>query len=420
MKKRIVVLGAGFAGLWSAVGAARKAAELGMEGDVDITVVNRTPYHNIRVRNYESDLSEVCVPLDSVLGPVGVSLRLGDVTAIDAAAGRVTVRPGDGGRTLDLAYDRLVLALGSELVRPPIPGLSAHGFDVDTYDAAIRLDRHIKQLGSRPPAPGRFTAVIVGAGLTGIEVATEMPARLHAARPAGAADEPVKVILADRLPHVGSDMGPNARPVIEDALRQLGIATRLDVTVAAIDASGLVLSSGERIDAATVVWCGGMRASPLTAALPAERDAVGRLLVDAHLRVRGLPDVFAAGDVARVMVEDGHPSMMSCQHGRTMGRYAGHNVAADLLGDVPIPVDFPGYVTCLDLGPQGALFTRGWDRQVAMTGATAKATKRMINCELVPPPRSARAEDILAAAAPVAPRPAAVAGGGARPATDPA
>jgi NADH dehydrogenase len=410
MKKRVVVLGAGFAGLWSALGAARKAAELGVAGDIDITVVNRTPYHNIRVRNYESDLRDVCIPLETVLGPVGVHLLLGEVTAIGSDERQVTVKSSDGGRTLDLPYDRLVLALGSELVRPPISGLAERGFDVDTYEAALRLDRHIKQLGSRPSAPGRFTAMIIGAGLTGIEVATEMPARLQAARPAGAADEPVNVILADRLPHVGSDMGEHARPVIEDALRRLDIQTRLNVTAACIDESGVVLNSDERIDAATVIWCGGMRPSPLTAGLPAERDGLGRLVVDEHLRVRGLPTVFAAGDVAQVMVDEGHPSVMSCQHGRTMGRYAGHNVVADLLGHELIPVDFLSYTTCLDLGPQDALFTRGWDRQVATTGATAKATKRMINCELVPPPRSNRPEDILAAAAPVIARPPAMGG----------
>jgi NADH:ubiquinone reductase (H+-translocating) len=401
MKKRILVLGAGFAGLWSAVGAARKAAELGVN-DIDITVVNRTPYHNIRVRNYEADLSDVCIPLDTVLGPVGVHLVLGDVTAIDVAGRQVSVKSPDGARTL--AYDRLVLALGSELVRPPLPGLAEHGFDVDTYEAALRLDRHIKQLGSRPPAPGRFTAVVMGAGLAGLEVATELPPRLHAARPSGA--EPVNVILADRRPHVGSTMGEHARPVIEDALRRLDIGTRLNVTAISIDANGVVLNSGERIDAATVIWCGGMRASPLMAGLPGERDGLGRLDVDEYFRVRGLAGVFAAGDVARVMADADHPSVMSCQHGRTMGRYAGHNVVADLCGDALLPVDFPGYVTCLDLGPQNALFTRGWDRQVATTGAAAKATKRMINCELIPPPRSGRREDILAAAAPVLPRPA--------------
>jgi NADH:ubiquinone reductase (H+-translocating) len=398
MTRRILVLGAGFAGLWSAVGAARTAAAAGASGDIEITVVNRTPYHNIRVRNYESDLSDVCVPLGTVLSPIGVRVALGDVTAVDTAAHQVQIATTTGERRL--AYDRLVLALGSELVRPPIPGIG-HTFDVDTYAAATRLDAHIRRLATQPALPGRFTAVIVGAGLTGIEVATEMPVRLAAARAPAPAGEPVRVILADRHPYVGSDMGEHARPVIEDALSRLGIETRLNVTVEQIDENDLLLSSGERIAAATVVWCGGLRANPLPNGLTAARDELGRLLVDDYLRCPDLADVFAAGDIARVMLDGTHASVMSCQHGRPMGRYAGHNASADLLGEPLLPLRIDWYTTILDLGPCGAVYTRGWDRQVIATGATAKATKRMINGERIYPPRSQRPEDILAAAAPV-------------------
>ncbi len=70
---RILVLGAGFAGLWAAAGAARKLEEIGAgPGEVDILVVDGNPYHNIRVRNYESDLSTAAIPLGDVLDPIGV------------------------------------------------------------------------------------------------------------------------------------------------------------------------------------------------------------------------------------------------------------------------------------------------------------------------------------------------------------
>lgn len=81
---RILVLGGGFAGLWSAVGAARMLDELGLGSEeVAITLVNADPYHCIRVRNYEADLSPVRVPLDDVLGPVGVQRVEGQVIGID-------------------------------------------------------------------------------------------------------------------------------------------------------------------------------------------------------------------------------------------------------------------------------------------------------------------------------------------------
>ena len=121
---RILVLGSGFAGLWAAVGAARKLAELGIpRGQVEILVVDRNPYHGIRVRNYEPDLGNVAIPLPEVLDPIGVKHLTAEVEAIDVARQQVIVAGPRGQESL--AYDRLVLALGSQLVRPPVPGLAA-------------------------------------------------------------------------------------------------------------------------------------------------------------------------------------------------------------------------------------------------------------------------------------------------------
>ena len=127
---RIVVLGAGFAGLWAAIGAARKRDEIGANSDIEIRVVDRNPYHNIRVRNYEVDLSEVALPLAQLLDPIGVSHGIGEVEAIDPGRRAISLVTRSGEETL--SYDRLVLALGSEVMRPDIPGLADHGFDVDT------------------------------------------------------------------------------------------------------------------------------------------------------------------------------------------------------------------------------------------------------------------------------------------------
>jgi NADH:ubiquinone reductase (H+-translocating) len=93
--------------------------------------------------------------------------------------------------------------------------------------------------------------------------------------------------------------------------------------------------------------------------------------------------------------------VMSCQHSRPMGRYAGHNAAADLLGKPLLPLHIGWYTTILDLGPWGAVYTNGWDRHVIATGPAAKVTKQTINCQRIYPPRTKKREDILAAAAPV-------------------
>jgi NADH:quinone reductase (non-electrogenic) len=167
-----------------------------------------------------------------------------------------------------------------------------------------------------------------------------------------------------------------------------------------MDKDGLTLSTGETLAASTVVWCAGMRANPLTADLGVARDRLGRVLVDDYLRVIGLRGVFAAGDVAAAKVDDTHMSVMSCQHGRPMGRFAGYNVIGDLLGKPTLPLRIPWYVTVLDLGPAGAVYTEGWDRQVIASGPEAKATKRAINGRRIYPPLDGNREEILAAAAP--------------------
>lgn len=399
--KRIVVLGGGFAGLWAAVGAARKLDELKIPPDeVAVTLVNRDAYHAIRVRNYEADLTGIRVPLAQVLGPIGVESVEGRVRDIDVNERQVVVDVGDGPAQV-LRYDRLVFALGSVLARPAIPGLAQHGFDVDTFDGAARLDAHLRRLGSHASPSDPATVVVVGAGLTGIEVASEMPDRLRALLAQHDRRATCRVILVDRNAHVGSDMGASALPVIEQALDALGIERRLQADVVAVTASNVELSSGESIATQTVIWTAGMRAHPLAARLPVAHDRLGRIPVDEAMRVIGVPRVFAAGDAAVALLGDGAPSVMSCQHGRPMGRYAGHNVVCDLLGLPLLPLELRWYVTVLDLGAWGALYTEGRERRVAAIGAQAKQTKRMINCERIYPPLSGDRAEILAAAAPI-------------------
>ncbi|HEY5844315.1 MAG TPA: FAD-dependent oxidoreductase, partial [Mycobacterium sp.] len=216
-RRRILVLGSGFAGLWAALGAARRRNELGApEGSVAITVISSQPFHDIRVRNYEADLSACRIPLTDVLDPAGVVHIAAEVTAIDTTARSVTVS-GDRGT---YSYDRLVVALGSRVAKPDLPGLREFGFDVDTYDGAMRLQRHLARVADGGPDRAAATAVVVGAGLTGIETACELPGMLAKVF-AGRNVEP-RVVLIDHNPHVGSDMGESARPVIEVALFENG------------------------------------------------------------------------------------------------------------------------------------------------------------------------------------------------------
>jgi len=392
---RLVIIGAGFAGMYAALSAARLRDIQGARPDeLEIALVAPEPTLVVRPRLYEPKPETLTAPLLDLLEAIDVVYVQGSAETIDTESRMVRIATEKGTRKT-LPYDRLVVAAGSRLFRPNIPGLAEHGFSVDSLDDAIALDKHLHALADRPAINGRDTVVVAGGGFTGIEAATEMPARL---REILGKNAKTSVIIVDRSKAIAPDMGEGPRSVIEDALRKLGVETRLGACVASLDESGVTLTSGERIESETVIWAAGIRAAPLTAQIPAERDNFGRLLVDRDLRVPGVEGVFATGDAARAASDDaGNYALMSCQHATRMGAFAGNNAAAELLGIPTKPYHQEGYVTCLDLGEAGALFTHGWERKVAMVGDVAKKTKQEINTVWIYPPKAERAAALASA-----------------------
>ncbi len=395
MSKRILIVGAGFAGMWSALSAARLIDEAG-RADVEVTLIAPDPHLHVRPRLYEEGPENMKAPLTEIFDTVGVKFVQGTVGQIHTDRREVTGRDAQG-HAFTMAYDRLVLATGSKLFRPEIAGLAEHAFSVDQIDEAVALETHIRNLVQQPDTPARNTVVVAGGGFTGIETAAEMPARLRAVL---GEDTQVRVVVVERNEAIGPDLGPGPRPVIETALRDLGVTWLLGQGVTAVDANGVTTADGTRIESKTVIWTAGVRASALTAQIPAQRDAAGRLYVDSNLAVEAVPGVYATGDVASAATDDeGNRTLMSCQHAMNLGRSAGHNAAADLLGLETIAYSQPKYVTCLDLGPWGAVYTEGWEREVKMSGQEAKQLKQRINTEWIYPPRADR-DEVLAAADP--------------------
>lgn len=391
--KDILIVGAGFGGVWGALSAARLLDKYDCDY-VHIILLAPQPELRIRPRFYEPEVHRMFAPLEDLFDTVGIRFIMGTANRIDEQAQTVGYID-ETGQQAELHYDRLVLATGSQLVRPNVPGLDTHAFDVDQIESAVRLENHLRSLKDRPCSAARNTVVVAGGGFTGIETATEMPARLKAVL---GDDQDIQVIVVDRGPQIGAALGDGIRPSIIEASRHLGIEWVLNATVAAVDENGVTLADGRRIEAATVIWTVGFRASPLTEQLTSVRDAQGRLHVDEHLKVFGQDKVFAAGDVAYAATDDlGNFAVMSCQHAISLGRHAGNNAAADLLGVLPTPYRQPRYVICLDLGAWGAVFTEGWDRQLKLVKQEAKELKTQINTLWIYPPAADRATALAAA-----------------------
>lgn len=398
MKQHILVIGAGFGGLWTALSATR-LFDMHGHNDVEVTVLAPQAELRVRPRFYEPNAHQLAAPIGELLDCVGVKFIKGAAETIDVAHKRVGYIDAAGVEQ-SCSYDKLVLATGSRLAIPPTSGAAEHAFDVDQIEQAVRLENHLKSLASLPDSKARNTVVVAGGGFTGIETATEMTSRLRAILGEKA---DIDVIIVDRGNKIGGSMGEEIALSIEEASIATGVKWHLKASVDSVDARGVNLSDGERIDAMTVVWTTGVRASALTEQIPAERDHLGRLHVDSHLKVIGQDDIFATGDVAYAASDEiGNHALMTCQHAIMLGRYAGNNVAAQILGVDGFAYSQPKYVTCLDLGAWGAVYTEGWDREVKLVRQEAKELKTQINTVWIYPPAANR-EAAWAAADPLIP-----------------
>ncbi|OAA72019.1 Pyridine nucleotide-disulfide oxidoreductase, NAD-binding domain protein [Akanthomyces lecanii RCEF 1005] len=390
MSKRIVIIGTGFSGLWSALSAKRLLQLHDKAKDVEVVVVAPKPTLVVRPRLYESNPSAMAHDLGPLLQATDIQFIEGVVEVIDTSKKTINYT-SETTMVTALGYDRLVLAAGSSVVHPKgVEGVSEYAFDIDSIASASKLDLHLKNREGLPPSAARDTVVVCGAGFTGIELATELPSRLGSS---------VRVVLVDGSDEVGSQLGPGPRPAIIKALRELEIEVKLRSGIASIDKTGVTLRSGERIDTMTAIWTAGVRATHLTQQLSEKRDSLGRICVDATLCAPSTRDVFVTGDAAHVLADPaGKLALMCCQHALLLGRVAGYNAAADLIDEPKVNYSQKAYNCCLDLGGYGAVIGRGWERDIMLEGDLAKRVKKYINGTLIYPPTDAA--EALAAADP--------------------
>ena len=377
--ERIVIVGGGFAGFWSAVAARR------MTSQTEVILVAPQPQLEMRPRLYEADPRSLQLDLRPLLARVGVKFVQGVAYGLDLDNRRLELVAGGA-----LGYSRLIVATGSVMRRPPVVGAD-DAFSIDTVAEATTFDEHLARVVAEGWPP---TIAVVGAGFTGIELALELRDRIAVH---GSSDqaERARLILIDRAPVIGLELGSRPRTTIEGALTDAHIERLLGVSVTALGRDSIQLSEGRTIHADAVVLTTGMVAAGFVRHIPGEHDSLGRVLVDRALRAPAAPGVFAAGDAAAADGGDGHAVVQSCQHALQLGRFAGENAARDLLRLPALPYVQPPYVTCLDLGRSGAVFTRGWDREVEFTGARAKDIKRRINTEVIYPPAEATGDELL-------------------------
>lgn len=378
--QKLVIVGGGFAGFWAAVSAVRQAKALHQSQELQVTLISREENLAIRPRFYERNLEGMHVPLRNYCEKLKIELIVGEVIGINPESRRISLAEPPG----EIAFDGLIVATGSRLRSSGFEG-AGKAFNVDTFAGATELDRHLGILSSSGfKTEASRNMVVVGGGLTGLEVVTVMAERFHG--PAGS-DTVCQVFLIEKSPKLAPGYSKEGQAYIKLQLEAAGIRLLLGEEVERIEQGEIVLKSGKTVATETIINTAGVEASPLTAEFSGRKDELGRLYADEFLRLSAHEGVFVAGDVARVLVDGENYAVMSCQHALPQGKFAGHNAVCQLFGAEMAPYSQPRYVTCLDLGSAQALFTTSWERNVQMTGSDAKARKIRTNTQLIYPPQ---------------------------------
>ncbi|MFD7977147.1 NAD(P)/FAD-dependent oxidoreductase [Streptomyces sp. NPDC059071] len=316
MKHRIVVLGAGYAGAYAAGNLGRRLSPT----DAEITVVNAEPDFVQRVRLHQFVAGqEIDAPkLADIFAGTGVRLRVGRVTAVDPARRVVAVAGVDGG---ELAYDTLVYTLGSRVADHGVPGVAEHAFDVTGRASALRLREHLDELEHRAGRGEDRNVLVVGDGLTGIETATEVAE----SRPG------LSVTLVARG-ELGARLSAGARGHLRSACDRLGITVVEHTVVEAVEPTRVRCADGTVLASDATVWTAGFAVDSIAAAGGLEVTDNGRIVVDGSMRSVSHPDVYAAGDAAYAIGDNGLPVPMSCASAGYTGMRATEAILGRLTG----------------------------------------------------------------------------------------
>jgi NADH dehydrogenase len=319
MRPRVVIVGSGFAGL--------NAAKTLSDADVEITIIDKRNFHLFQPLLYQVAMaalnpSDIAFPIRSVFKnqPNVVRVLLGDVNEVDLENRQLTF----DGEVVD--YDYLIVATGAthsyfghDEWEPMAPGLKTVE---DALTMRARVLEAFERAETDPEDALRFlTFVVVGAGPTGVELAGALAEiAVYALGDEFDLVDPksARVVLVEGTDRVLPPYPPSLSQSARHQLESLGVEVKTGALVEQVDPRGVTLSSGERIDAGTVLWAAGVEASPLGEML-GDVDRAGRVKVEPDLSVSGHPEVFVVGDLASV---DGVPGVApaAIQMGRHVGR----------------------------------------------------------------------------------------------------
>ncbi len=351
-KQRVVILGAGFAGV-----ACARALAAARRHDLEITVVDAKPYQLYHPTLYEvlcimrrgitpaMVRATATIPLHDIL-PRGVLFRQAHVKYWDADRKIVHLDTGE------LAYNVLIIALGSTSEYFGVPGAAENSWAFKTFEDALRVHNALREQLARRDGP--VNIVISGGGFTGVETAAELACLLRKVE--RQTERSGHVVVVEGCPQLLSGLNEKLAARVLRRLQHLGVEVRLSTMVKRVTAEDVLLDSGEKLKTRFVLWTAGVRACQLPGATKDLCGPKGRLHVDPFLRVAGNKNVYAIGDIACAADTSGKPLSQTAAFAIGQGKY----VAAAILGELkkkpvkPYRSHFDGYV--IPVGGKYAFF----------------------------------------------------------------
>lgn len=360
-RPRVVIVGAGFGGLWTARTLAGSTA--------DVLLLDRDNYHSFlpllyQVAAAELEPEEIIYPVRSILRKLSnVSFMLGEVTKLDPASKAIEV---DGSI---IPYDYLVVASGSISHFFGVPGAEEHAFSLKTVEEGVVLRNSIlcsfEQAINEADVDRRrrlLTFTIVGGGPTGVEFAGALSELIQGPLPRDYPtldfEKEVRILVLEAADTLLSGLSERLQTYASERLQRMGAQIRLGAVVSEIKRESVLLKDGTVIPTETVIWTAGVRGDTLaqTSGLPVAR--AGRVEVQPTLQVPGYPSVYVVGDLAYVE-EDGRPLPMVAPVAVQEGVAAAQNILRQISGEEQLPFRYNDRGTMAAIGRNAAVARLG-------------------------------------------------------------
>ena len=360
-RPQVVIVGAGFGGMETARALAR--------APVDVTIIDRHNHHTFQPLLYQvatAALSspDIAWPIRSILrNQENARVVMAEVTGIDVMKRIVHAGP------IEIAYDFLVLATGATHSYFGHDEWATEAPGLKSIDDALEIRRRIllafehAEIADKPAEQLRLlTFVIVGGGPTGVEMAGAIAeiAR-HALRSDFRRIDPAaaRIVLVEAGPRILPTFPERLSAYAQRSLERMGVEVKTNSLVTDCRKDGVVLKGG-RIDAETIVWAAGVKASPAAQWIGAETDKAGRIKVGSHLEVPGHPEIFAVGDTAVLADPDAPPIPGIAPAAKQMGKYVGRLIAVRVSdGEMPAPFTYRHFLDLATVGRKSAVVRRG-------------------------------------------------------------